>query len=287
MARPETLLAQGPRFLFFKNQNNQTSKSFDIESLTGYHKKRDNNVGKSNLAIKIFGGVILGGLILVFIWFLFYNNEKRVNTKKETMPQVEIILPQPDKTGQTSLEEALSKRRSVRNYKDEPLNLKEISQILWAAQGITAPEFGGRTTPSAGALYPLEVYLVVKNANEIKAGVYQYRPASHKLTEVLPGDISSQLARAALGQMFIAEAPVNLVFSGVFSRTTSKYGDRGIQYVYMEVGHAAQNVYLQAQSLGLATVVVGAFDDEEVKRMLNMSEEETPLYIMPVGKVMF
>lgn len=242
------------------------------------------DIKRSKFLLKFIGGIILGGLILVFIWFLFYNNEKLVNTKKETMPQVEIILLQPDKTSETSIEEALSKRRSVRNYKDEPLNLKEISQILWAAQGITAPEVGARTTPSAGGLYPLEVYLVVKNVNEIKAGVYQYLPESHKLTEVLEGDMSRQLARAALGQMFIAEAPVNLVFSGVFSRTTSKYGDRGIQYVYMEVGHAAQNVYLQAQSLGLGTVVVGAFDDEEVKRMLNMSEEETPLYIMPIGK---
>jgi SagB-type dehydrogenase family enzyme len=203
------------------------------------------------------------------------------------MDQITIILPQPDKTSEISIEEALSKRRSIRNYKDEPLNLKEISQILWVAQGITAPEFGGRTAPSAGALYPLEVYLVVKNVNEIKAGVYKYLSESHKLIKVLEGDISKQLAQAALGQMFIADAPVILVFSGVFSRTTSKYSDHGIQYVYMEVGHAAQNVCLQVQSLGLGTVTVGAFSDKEVKRILNMLEEETPLYIMPVGKVIF
>ena len=241
--------------------------------------------------LKFIGGLIFTGAMIILIWFLFPMNQKNYSVNeeesKEASEETSIILPQPRTDSKVSVEETLSKRRSIREYKDESLTLEEVSQILWAAQGITAPEFGARTTPSAGALYPLEVYLVVKNANGLKAGVYQYLPESHKLTEVLEGDMSSQLAKAALGQMFIAEAPVNLVFSGVFSRTTSKYGDRGIQYVYMEVGHAAQNVYLQAQSLGLGTVVVGSFNDEEVKRMLNMSEEETPLYIMPVGKIVF
>lgn len=240
---------------------------------------------KYNLTIKVLGGVLFGVLVLAFIWFLFYNNnQERVFLKNKIMPEVEIILPPPQKTSETSIEEALLKRRSVRNYRDEPLSLKEISQILWAAQGITAPEFGGRTTPSAGALYPLEVYLVVRTSEEIKSGVYKYLPDNHKLIMVLEGDVSNRLARAALGQMFISDAPVNLVFSAVFERTTKKYGERGIQYVFIEVGHSAQNVYLQAQSLRLGTVVIGAFDDKEVKKILKMPEEENPLYIMPVGK---
>lgn len=236
--------------------------------------------------IKVLGIIVFLGLILVIGWFLFYNtyNNTNENAGMEPVKETEITLPPPQKTSETSIEEALLKRRSIRDYKDKPLSLREISQVLWAAQGITSPELGGRTAPSAGALYPLEVYLAVRVAEEIKPGVYKYLPDGHKLIKVLDGDISDQLARAALNQISISNAPVNLVFSAVFERTTGKYGQRGTQYVYTETGHAAQNVYLQVQSLKLATVVVGAFDDSEVKRILNLPEEETPLYIMPLGK---
>jgi len=223
------------------------------------------------------------GIILIVGWLLFYNNSNN-NTIMEHVKESEIKLPDPQKTGQISVEEALAERRSIRDYKDEPLSLEEISQLLWAAQGITAPDFGGRTAPSAGSTYPLEVYLVVRKA-EIDPGLYKYLPDEHKLVMVLEKDVSYQLAEAALGQAFIAKAPVNLVFSAVFERTSRSYGDRGAQYVYMEAGHAAQNVYLQAQSLGLGTVVVGAFGDEEVRELLNLSEKEAPLYIIPVGRV--
>ena len=235
--------------------------------------------------IKVLGIIVFVGLILVIGWFLFYNTyNTNENAGMESVKETEITLPPPQKTSETSIEEALLKRRSIRDYKDEPLSLREISQILWAAQGITSPELGGRTAPSAGALYPLEVYLTVRVAEEIKPGVYKYLPDNHKLIKILDGDISDQLARAALNQISISNAPVNLVFSAVFERTTGKYGQRGIQYVYTEAGHAAQNVYLQVQSLKLATVVVGAFDEGEVKRILNLPEEETPLYVMPLGK---
>ncbi len=204
--------------------------------------------------------------------------------KAEDNNTFRVELPDPDLTGEMPLEEAISKRRSVRDYQDEALTLEQVSQLLWAVQGITAPEFGGRAAPSAGALYPLEIYLTVKNAEGIAAGAYRYLPETHELSRVLEGDVGGQLASAALEQTFIARAPVNLVFAGVYARTTAKYGERGVQYVHMEVGHAGQNVYLQAQSLGLGTVAVGAFNDEEVKRLLNMPGEETPLYLMPVGK---
>ncbi|MFZ5559512.1 MAG: SagB/ThcOx family dehydrogenase [Patescibacteria group bacterium] len=185
----------------------------------------------------------------------------------------------------TSIEEALLNRRSIREYKDESLGPREISQILWSVQGITAPEGGGRTAPSAGALYPLEIYLVVRKAENLEPGVYKYLPEGHKIKRILEGDVSNELARAGLGQMFIAQAPINLIISAIFSRVTRKYGERGNNYVYMEAGHSAQNVYLQVESLGLGTVTVGAFIDEEVRKILSLAEEEVPLYIMPIGRV--
>ena len=242
------------------------------------------NFQKLSLPIKFLGGLVFIGLAESLIWLLLFKPElMSQKQQKEVGENTFIILPQPDKTGETSIEEAFLERRSVREYKDQALSLKDISQILWSAQGITAP-WGGRTAPSAGALYPLEVYLIVRKAEDLKPAVYHYLPKEHKLRNILEGDISDKLTQAALEQTFIKEAPVNLVITAVFSRTTKKYGERGIRYVHMEAGHAAQNVYLQCQSLGLGTVTIGAFDDKEVSRILKLSEEETPLYIMPIGK---
>lgn len=237
--------------------------------------------------------VLVSLCFLIFLVILTFYGKISLQTQKINKKQMvakakisenEISLPVPNFEGNISVEEALKKRRSTRSYKNEPLALNEISQILWSAQGITDPSFGGRTVPSAGALYPLEIYLVAKNIKELPAGVFKYKPENHSLIKILEGEISGQLAKAALGQSFIAEAPAILIISGVFERTTKKYGERGVQYVFMEAGHAAQNVYLQAESLNLGTVTVGAFIDEEVKKILRMPEEEHPLYIMPVGK---
>lgn len=195
-----------------------------------------------------------------------------------------IKLPEPEYKSTTTIEEALLKRRSVRDYKDEPLTLAEVSQLLWAAQGITDAR-GFRTSPSAGALYPLELYVVVGNVENMASGVYKYRPDKHELVKVASGDKRSDLAVASLGQSSIKDSAINIVFSAVYERTTKKYGERGIRYVHMEVGHAAQNVYLQAISLNLGTVVIGAFEDENVKRVINISDEEHPLCIMPVGRL--
>lgn len=241
--------------------------------------------------MKKFLIIIFAGLIIFSAWFLFskiipVNQNKIMREEKPNFDKEgNLVLPQPKTESKISIEEAILKRRSVREYKDEPLTLKEISQILWSAQGITNSSWGGRTAPSAGALYPLEVYLIVRKAENLGSGVYKYLPEGHKIKRILEKDISTDLARAALGQMFIAEAPVSLVISAVYSRTIGKYGDRGIQYVHLETGHAAQNVYLQVESLGLGTVTIGAFDDERIKEILTLSEEEIPLYIMPIGKV--
>jgi len=194
-----------------------------------------------------------------------------------------VKLPEPRYTSNTSVEEALSQRRPIRAYSDENLTVAEVSQLLWAAQGITAP-WGGRTAPSAGALYPLELYLVVGDVEGIDKGVYKYIPEEHELEKVKDSDIRAELADAALEQACVRDAAIDLVFTAVYERTTGKYGERGIKYVQMEAGHAAQNVYLQAVALDLGTVVIGAFIDGEVKGIMNMQEQETPVYIMPAGR---
>lgn len=164
-----------------------------------------------------------------------------------------------------------------------PLTLAEVSQLLWAAQGITGPG-GKRTAPSAGALYPLELYIVSGKVDGLPSGIYRYAPERHSLQGIAQGDRRRELCDAALGQSSIRTAAAVIVLSGVYDRTTVKYGERGIRYVHMEAGHAAQNIYLQAVPLGLGTVVIGAFRDEEVRKVMKMAERERPLYIMPTGK---
>jgi len=197
--------------------------------------------------------------------------------------RVRLKLPESSYKSPVSIEEAILVRRSIREYADKPLTLKQLSQILWAAQGITERRWGFRTAPSAGATYPLEVYVVVKGGGveDLDPGIYHYLPASHEIELVKPGDYSRDLMRAALGQEWVLEAAVNLVINAVYERTTRRYGERGYRYVYMEVGHVGQNVYLQCVSLGLACVVIGAFYDDEVKRIVGGIGE--PLYIIPIG----
>lgn len=171
-------------------------------------------------------------------------------------------------------------------HPDEPLTLAEVAQLLWSAQGITDSKRAYRTAPSAGALFPLEVYAVIGNVEGLAEGVYKYKPDEHELVKVGDGDVRDKLAVAALGQACVREGAIAVVFSAVYERTTRKYGDRGVRYVHMEAGHAAQNVCLQAVSLNLGTVVIGAFKDDEVSKILNLPDEEQPLYILPIGKIL-
>jgi len=184
-----------------------------------------------------------------------------------------------------SVEEALARRRSRREFKDYSLTLEQVSQLLWSAQGITEKKRGFKTAPSAGATYPLDIYLVVgkDKVEDLKAGVYHYNPLYHSLTVILEEDKRRELARACLRQKFIEDAPISLIITAEFSRITHRYGKRGIYYAYMEAGHVGQNVYLQAESLGLGTVVIGAFYEEDVSQALNLPEQHIPLYVMPVG----
>lgn len=194
-----------------------------------------------------------------------------------------IRLPDPISDSHFSLERALQQRRSVRDFSSDPLALNEIAQLLWAAQGITSPD-GFRTAPSAGALYPLEITLAAGHVTGLTPGVYRYDPSGHGLTPVSEGDQRAELARAALEQRWMQTAPALIAFGAVEEQTTRKYAGRGVSYVYIEVGHSAQNVFLQAQALGLAAAVVGAFDDARIAAILQMPREEMPLYLMPVGK---
>ena len=193
-------------------------------------------------------------------------------------------LPLPGMTSGLSVEQTLARRRSVRAFDVAPLTLGQLSQLLWAAQGTSHPQ-GFRTAPSAGALYPLELYVVSGDVTGLAQGVYKYRAAGHNLVRTGDGDLRVATARAALKQSWIANSRAIMVLAAVFRRTMAKYGERGERYVHMEAGHAAQNVYLQATALGLGTTVVGAFDDERIHALLGMTKQEAPLSLLPLGRL--
>ena len=193
----------------------------------------------------------------------------------------EIKLPEPIKSGRVSVEEAILNRRSERNFIQKDLDWSDIGQLLWAAQGITAKRggFALRSAPSAGALYPMEIYLFSKD------GLFHYLPQGHRLEVLGENDLRPSLAKAALGQSSVAQAPIDIVICAVYRRVTGKYGKRGIRFVDIEAGHVAQNVHLQAVALGLGSVPIGAFSEEKVKEILSLPLEQEPIYIIPVGYV--
>ena len=192
-------------------------------------------------------------------------------------PGKDIALPPPVTTGGMSLAEAISNRRSVRQFRPEPLTLQQLSQLAWSAQGITDQATGRRAAPSAGATYPLEFYLLTKD------GVFRYLPQGHKLVRLSDEDRRDDLSKAALGQQSVSQAPLDIVIAGVFARTEARYKERARQYVYMEAGHVAENLVLQGVALGLGSVTVGAFRDESVSDVMEFPSDQTPLYIIPVG----
>jgi SagB-type dehydrogenase family enzyme len=194
-----------------------------------------------------------------------------------------FLLPAASHSGVKSVEEALFERRSIREYSPEAISLAELAHLLWSAQGVTGAE-GVKAAPSAGALYPLEIYAVIAKVEGISEGIYKYHSATNSLERFAKGDVRKQLAEAALDQTCVKEAPLVLVIAAVYERITRKYNSRGIRYVHMEVGHAAENVYLQAGALSLGTVIVGAFDDANIKQILDLPELEQPLCLLPVGR---
>ncbi|MDD2424997.1 MAG: SagB/ThcOx family dehydrogenase [Bacteroidales bacterium] len=216
----------------------------------------------------------------------------RIKSQEKIETGLIYALPAPETKGAVSVEEAMYNRRSQRSYSRKAISLKEASQILWAAYGVTKPmdnpRFGGglKTAPSAGALYPLEIYLLVRDVKGLEPGVYRYIPKNHSIVRVIAKDIKQELSAASYNQKMIEEAPACLFYSAVYSRITSKYGERGRErYVCMDLGHSAENVFLQAVALGLGTCPIGAFNDEQVRKAMQLPAEEEPLYMMPIGYV--
>jgi SagB-type dehydrogenase family enzyme len=228
--------------------------------------------------------IISISVILILIGGAMFNYFRKSEPELTPESKSRIFLPEPAQDSHTSIEKTLARRQSIRQYGPGALTLTEVSQLLWAAQGINRPG-GYRTAPSAGALYPLEVYLISGNVDQLSTGVYRYNPNEHNLELLIPGDKRAELSRAALSQDSIRDAQATILISGVYERTTRKYGNRGIQYVHMEVGNAAQNVYLQAVSLNLGTVFIGAFYDDQVADVLDLAADEIPLCLMPIGRI--
>ena len=220
-----------------------------------------------------FGLIILFFIIFTLIPCFSKGGESMTVTSGEKI----IELPEPVLKGGMSFEEALAARRSVRDFANERLTEKEMSQLLWSAQGITR-SWGGRTAPSAGALYPIEMYVVLSE------GLFRYVSRGHKLVRISDQNLLIHLAEAALGQECVRRAPAVIVMTVDYERTERKYGRRGERYVKMEVGHAAENILIQAVSLGLCAVPIGAFYDDRVSRILNLPENHEPLYLIPVGR---
>ena len=194
-------------------------------------------------------------------------------------------LTQPALDGSISLEKAIEQRRTIRSFGHKPIAIQQLSQILWAAQGITGLRAFGRAAPSAGALYPLDVYVVMgKNSIEdLDSGVYHYNPRGHSIRKIAGGDRRKDVAIASLRQMWMAKAPVLFVITAEYGRITIKYGNRGIRYAHVEVGHVGQNIFLQCQTLGLSAGIVGAFHDSDVAKIVRANKDHEPLIIMPVG----
>lgn len=240
----------------------------------------------------------LSVIMVLIINIPFFNNCS--NKKSEPEQTISIVkndpltykLPGVAKKGSISVEEALSQRRTHRNYSNRKLNAQEVSQILWASYGISqlAPDEpyikgGYRTSPSAGAVYPLIIYLISNNLKDIEPGVYLYDPEQHTLIQKIGKDIKKELTAAALDQQMITDAPACIIISSTSEKMIERYGDTlSKKFIYMEAGHVAQNVYLQAESLRLGTCSIGAFIEKDVKAVLQLQDNEEPLYIMPIGK---
>lgn len=234
--------------------------------------KRCNTCWRSGVALHLRAGLVFLSLSAGFANFSMGQN---VGDKVQLAPA--------RLKGGVSVEEALQQRRSVRTFSDASLGLEDVAQVLWAAQGVTRPS-GYRTTPSAGALQPLVIYLVAGKVAGLTPGVYRYEPGEHALVLTRNGDLRGALAASALGQRSVQEAPAVVVIAADYQRTAHKYGSRAQRYVHMEAGHAAQNVYLQATACGLGTVLVGSFDDLKSLELLGLPAQHTPLGLMPLGR---
>lgn len=193
-------------------------------------------------------------------------------------------LPDPRHSGFTDLEYILSERRSYRVFEDKPMSILKVSRLLWAAVGVNSKNPERRVMPSAGAIYPITAYLQVNNVTDLSQGIYRYNPTNHELDEISVMDCRAELFHSCLKQPWVGMASINIALSVASSKMKKKYGDRGLRYILMEAGHIGQNIYLQAASLGLGTVAIGAFHDARVNDIFKCDgKEESIVYILPVG----
>ena len=216
--------------------------------------------------------------------FIEWSKKPAVYKRYPDKPQ--ISLPEPDSRGGAPLWEVLSTRRSVREFKNQPVSAQQVSQLLWASQGITAEQFGYkfRTTPSAGALYPVETYLVINNVEEIPQGVYHYAVEDHRLEQIKKGDYRVTVARAALDQKVAYEAGLVFIWTAIYARCKWKYKQRAYRYIYLDAGHIAQGVALASVALGLGSCQIGAIYDEEADDLLGLDgNDEGTIYFSVVG----
>lgn len=231
-------------------------------------------------------GCITYSLVAAFIWICFPFKTARAGNKNPLMKkEVPMRLPEPKTDGDFSLEKSIKGRRTARSFTSRELTADQFSQLLWAAQGVTEENGSKRAAPSGGALYPLDIYAVIGD-HGVKGrdpGIYHYEPRRHAVSAIREGDRRVSLAKASLSQMWMASAPIQIVITAEYGRICSKYGERGIRYAMIEVGHAGQNVFLQAEALGLCAGIVGAFDDKEVIRQMDIPDRHEPLLIMPIG----
>lgn len=198
-----------------------------------------------------------------------------------------ISLPEPEREGDVPVLDAIAARRSRRSFAAEPISLKALGTMCWAAEGITDESEGFHAAPSAGATFPLSVTLVVgeDGVPSLDAGVYRYDPADHSLEQRKDGDVRAGLREACYEQSWVETAPVSVTIAADPARTARQYGERGRdRYVPVEVGHAGQNLYLAAEALDLGTVLVGAFDDGAVARIVDLPPAETPMAVYPLGR---
>jgi SagB-type dehydrogenase family enzyme len=228
--------------------------------------------------------IVLAGALSVFL--LFFSIPPKTENPQRTVMSV-VKLPDPDLNGNMSVEQAIQNRRSVREYSNKSLSLKDISQLMWSAQGITDKQNNFRAAPSSGRTYPLELYLVVGKAGVegVEEGIYRYNNTNHELEKLLSGDKRAELSKSANGQAAVASAPVDIVITGSYQRTMAKYGNNNlsIRFVHLEAGHAGENIYLEATARCLATVSIGSFNENTVKTLLNLPADENTIYIFPVG----
>ncbi len=229
--------------------------------------------------------VILSILFVAVVGVLYFSEKRTVYTTRNVISVT--TLPSPVLNGNVSVEQAIENRRSIRQFSNDSITLDNLSQILWSAQGITDSEKGLRAAPSAGQVYPLEIYVFVgiNGVSGLQEGVYHYVPVNNSLEKIMDGDLRGELSGIANNQPWVKQAPVDILITGNYRKMINKYTERELstRFVNLEAGHAGENIYLQSEALGLVTVSLGSMNEEQLIQSFKLPENENPIYIFPVG----